>query len=1178
MLYRITYPDGSAYTFTYNLYGEIDKIVYPTGGYERFVYGAVPGITAMNSPYASTNRGVKQRFVSPDGTAASEQPWDYDAVEVSADVLKTVTIAPDNTVTERFIHRSLLPGVKYFDFDDARSGMVFEERLYAPGAERGQKGALLRRKLTKWDYDYYIRSGIVFGGYRVSRKPRVTREVEVTLDPEGDQQSDVLTRTTRYTYDSDQNVTSRTEYGYVRVTRQSAQAAEGQISAVDSFADGARLRKSATTYLVNDPDPNIDQAKKDEYRARNLVALPTSTIVFGTTDSVVASQALTKYDEIADYPVVSCPGIAGWTDPQTYARGDATTSKVWVNTDNAWVETHVRFDQAGNVRESRDAHLETDATHGRVSEYTYTTAYQYTYLEGTKTPAPDPTGVSGSSAQLTSENTYDAKTGLIKTATDANGQTTRFYYINESGQMDPLNRLRKVENPDLGWTSYEYGNTPFSFYVRTRTAIDASRSTDFYQYFDGLGRPSRFYSYDGSAPDRTWVGVKSTYDNMGRQASASNPQFLTTLGDFTPANITTTEYDHLSRVRKVTTPDGAYVSTSYDACLTDSLNGARVTVTDQALKARNSVSDALGRLVLVTEAPGVAGYGYETSYKYDPLNRATRRTYSIEQGYSAPTGYVATPEVHYFYDGTGMPSENGAQLPAPLYSAGRLTAVKSSVLETAYTEFDAAGRVTRHRQISDPDTAAERSYKMEYAYDLAGDLASEKYPSGKVVETEYDGAGRVAGVRNNATGAYYAGGAASDAASRIRYAAHGTAEALRLGNGLWEQTSFNSRLQVEQTGLGVSATDSSRLRLTYGYGTASRNNGNVTSQRIEAGGLDLTQTYSYDEVHRLLSARESPTAGGDDAWRQAYTYADSSGHNPQFGNRRIDAANTTSDMLPQYNPQIDAGTNRIANNQGYAYDPAGDLLQDPSHSYSYDGENRLVAADGGWNGTSGASYYFDADGRRVRKVSASENTAFIYDTSGRLVAEYSNQARQDGRSYLTQDALGSTRVVTDAGGAVRSRRDYLPFGEEVDAGAGGRAQQAGYGLTDNVRQRFAGKERDDETGLDYFGARAYSATQGRFTYCDPTRLSNERVVNPQTWNLYVYVNNNPLALTDPNGQDGQGNAGGKVIDIFLVYTRRELRVKKCRIGRNLNESIRRTAMRSRCTGIKRARSKMSRPL
>jgi RHS repeat-associated protein len=69
-----------------------------------------------------------------------------------------------------------------------------------------------------------------------------------------------------------------------------------------------------------------------------------------------------------------------------------------------------------------------------------------------------------------------------------------------------------------------------------------------------------------------------------------------------------------------------------------------------------------------------------------------------------------------------------------------------------------------------------------------------------------------------------------------------------------------------------------------------------------------------------------------------------------------------------------------------------------------------------------------------------------------------------------------------------------------------------------VNQKFTGKERDAETGLDYFGARYFSGAQGRFTSADEP-LADQDEHDPQSWNLYSYVRNNPLRYADPTGRD-----------------------------------------------------------
>jgi RHS repeat-associated protein len=120
--------------------------------------------------------------------------------------------------------------------------------------------------------------------------------------------------------------------------------------------------------------------------------------------------------------------------------------------------------------------------------------------------------------------------------------------------------------------------------------------------------------------------------------------------------------------------------------------------------------------------------------------------------------------------------------------------------------------------------------------------------------------------------------------------------------------------------------------------------------------------------------------------------------------------------------------------------------------------------------------------------------------------------------YLHADALGSIRVVTEMQGLVISRLDYLPFGEEVPVPS--RTGLEGYeGLVlPAAPQRFTGKERDVETGLDYFGARYISPAAGRFASVDP-KLTPGHPYDPQSWNKYAYARNSPERLVDPDGED-----------------------------------------------------------
>jgi RHS repeat-associated protein len=139
-------------------------------------------------------------------------------------------------------------------------------------------------------------------------------------------------------------------------------------------------------------------------------------------------------------------------------------------------------------------------------------------------------------------------------------------------------------------------------------------------------------------------------------------------------------------------------------------------------------------------------------------------------------------------------------------------------------------------------------------------------------------------------------------------------------------------------------------------------------------------------------------------------------------------------------------------------------------------------------------------------------------------------------NWLVTDQLGTPRMMFDQSGALATtkRHDYAPFGEELLNGA--RSTALGYAANDSTRQKFTQKERDNETGLDYFGARYYSSVQGRFANVDPYNIVREAQVTaqsnpnkaavqlerylsaPEQWNRYAYAANNPLKYIDPTGQ------------------------------------------------------------
>jgi RHS repeat-associated protein len=104
------------------------------------------------------------------------------------------------------------------------------------------------------------------------------------------------------------------------------------------------------------------------------------------------------------------------------------------------------------------------------------------------------------------------------------------------------------------------------------------------------------------------------------------------------------------------------------------------------------------------------------------------------------------------------------------------------------------------------------------------------------------------------------------------------------------------------------------------------------------------------------------------------------------------------------------------------------------------------------------------------------------------------------------DGQGSVLALTDWNASVVESHDYDVFGQEVSPQPG------------TQTRRFTGKERDTETGWDYFGARYYASRVGRFTTTDPAYVLQENLLDPQRWNKYAYARNNPLKYTDPDGR------------------------------------------------------------
>ena len=1172
---EIELPDGRKYFLKYNYYGELARVDLPTGG--RFEYDYAAGVTGGDPAGVVTTlsgrkniyRRVTERRVYKDGGTTLELKETYSRPENNSGgnqgYVEVQHLAGDAV--------TILARERHFYFGSPKNSFEKEPYHYAnwkDGKEsqtrffdKGANGALLRTVDNTWQQPTAGNTWPLTGQGETSdsakpNQPQITA-VTTTLEDTGQ-----VSKQT-FTYDQFTNKTEVKEYDFGAGSPPASPVRRTTTSYLTS-----NLTVNYTTVNPNTttPDPNATV---------HIRSLPVQQSVYDGAGTEKARSTY-EYDNYTGslWDRSDITGHARMLGAQAthtvsyLTRGNATlTTQVVLGSPDLPLSTRMEYDIAGNVRSVIDPKTNTttfefndrfgtpdDEAQGNTPPAGLGSLHTYAFA--TKV----------TNALSHSEYTqFDYYLGRPVNGEDANGAVARGEYDDDLDRATELevgiftgSQLRRL-------TKFTYDDTARTITTQSDQTTYNDQAFKTVSLYDGLGRTFETRSYETAS---AYITSKQEFDELGRVKRSYNP-FRTT-SDETYGYADTT-YDGLGRVTKVETFNASAASTG---AVTTAYSGNATTVTDQASKVRRSIVDGLGRLTRVDE-PDVNGslgtvaaptqptsyvydvldnlakvsqggqsrffmydslkrlirarnpeqdinpnispaltdpltgnsqwcfkYVYDensnlitrtdarnitTTYGYDALNRVTTRTYTNDP--------QSTPAVSYKYDGEQLPDGFPAAFNRG-FSTGRLVAVTYGGTSAGnYTGYDKLGRVTSSYQQTD-----SQNYGFVYSYDLAGEMLTESYPGGRVITNAYDMAGRLISVNGQKTGEQ-----PKTYASQFSYAAHRAVGAMQLGNSKWEHTSFNNRLQPTLIGLGTSSTDSSILRLDYGYGTTN-NNGNVLTQKITAPGLTLNQCYGYDSLNRVLTAEErsgGTNCAGTQQWKQAFSY-------DRYGNRNFDLANTTANVLGP-NPAASQTTNRFTSG-GYGYDGGGNLSSDPATSSNgivYDAENKQRQYTK--TGQQTNSYYYDGDGNRVKKVDSSGTTVFVYNAGGQLIAEHtSGSPSGGGTSYLTGDHLGSTRAVMKSDGSV-ARHDFLPFGEELQVGVGGRTAGLGY-VVDNVRQKFTQKERDNESGLDYFGARYYSSSQGRFTSPDSVPGG---IANPQSLNLYTYVLNNPLKFIDPTG-------------------------------------------------------------
>ncbi len=933
----------------------------------------------------------------------------------------------------------------------------------------------------------------------------------------------VKTAITEFDRDKNGNLLERREYDWV----------------ANGTTTGSVVRRRTTqTFYVPAPSSSTITDSANAYWRPHNASLWLDPLSGRRLDAVFRRETAGKTGEETGEAVQAA---SEFEYDDAYKNGNLTKSKQWDSTKaealpgpgrfsaaNAVILTRA-YDSFGNLTDIFDPEVRTSYTYGSLC------GMQNLYPEQIQ-QAP------GLPEQRTTTYSWNCGTGLMASQTDVENSFAITYLY------DQLGRRTEAKEGNLRVKSTTYDDSSRKVTAKADLGGFGDGKLQTVAHYDQLGRVRLVRESDGAPLSGSGETDGIKVQTIRRIATGGNIEIVSNpyrAGGESTMGWTCRQQDRNGRVRWVGSFAGAAAPNScLDAANRTGLSETRyegeMTVSiDPAGKRRDLARDALARLTGATEYTGGTPATYLTSYQYnalDNLKTVLQGSQARQFDYSSLGRLVSAhnPEsgsVSYtYYDHGGLHTRTDARSVVTTHSydgllrlrtktftggtpavtheyylagnapqVGRLKSVATSGGSTVYS-YDALGRVTGSTQ-----TTAAKPFPFIYHYNLADMVTDVTYPSQRVVNYARDGAGRVTSVTGASPDDKYA--------KDIQYTAHGAIGQVTMG-ALTEATGFNDRLQTTTVSVGAPWT----VNLYYcpnEAATCATNNGNVQRQKITAAGAVFVQDYTYDGLNRLKGALEA-NRPGQTGWKE-------DGDFDALGNRWI----TLREGLPPLSADVPQSaesfardvngipTNRVAN---VGYDYNGNATQIGVQALQYDGENRLKQAD--WNGTT-TTYEYDGEGRRVLKTVVGTvktvKTVYVYDAMGQLAAEYTDGSTESGRRYLTTDHLGSTRLVTDKDGNPVERMDYLPFGDRVPGASNGRAAIPGYAAETSLAQRFTGKERDAETGLDYFGARYYSGAQGRFTTPDPIHILKQKIGDPQQWNMYSYARNNPLRFFDPTG-------------------------------------------------------------
>jgi len=985
--------DRIGYRYDYSSYGMIYQIIQWRGMTVSSTSLTDPGtVTAFGSGAASTTYNYQGTPINT-ATGLSDAPvytqrsddWAgripampvYQFSVNQATGVSAVT-APDNTVTET---RTVASGAIW------QIGLISDTIVKLGSTE-------LSHTVYMWEPGPY------------TANPRL-QKIETTNDAAAGDPNKTKAITFEY-YTSYNNVSKVHEWGF---------APTGTL--------GTELRRTETTYVTT-----------TTYTDRGLIHLSDTVKMLGLVSGTMTlvSQTSSFYDETTPTPYGDI-GTMNYTDPGTTARGNLTRTRQYLDlsTFSSWVDHTTTYDVAGNA-------LTAKLDCCQQKSYSYPSSYFHGYPTSvTSGSGPTLTTSSGydfntglttsTTAENGQQHFYYYLVGSLKPEhVETGGVPLLSYNYNDALTNDLAGRGHYfvVTNTRLDATRvmarYDFydGLDRVTLSFDNWTTVDGWRTQDIeYNAMGQAYRASNPYYCGGYAwvpinPDGYWT--TKSFDSLGRIYSVSMPT-----GDTSPSSLTTVQttysgvyttvqdqggkqrrqkVDALGRVIRLDEPDASgnlgsvdspTQATSYEYDPLDNLIHII-----QGSQNRYFKYDSLSRLTYerqveqdapFTTTDSVAGnnqwsrkiiynshglvtdsYGarqVRTQIDYDGLNRVWHVNYSGENP-------ALTPNVTYTYDEARTGFYNQGQ-PTTITTAA-LGGAPQTTLEIDYEIF---GRVASHRQ-----KIGATTYTMTYGYNTVGLLTSETYPSGRVINNNYDEGGRLSSITDG-TGATYASG--------LKYAKHGGLKEETFGNSFVHTMDYNSRLQPSNAKLSYGGNEQQRFDYSYGQVNQSTGSVDITKNNGQIGRIDgftggtklWDQRFTYDSLARLSQSAEYQGTSGPLTYQAHYDY-DIYGNRFQY-QQNINLAYTT--VQPA---DVDSTRNRFISTGTYptTYDAAGNITADTKFrgmNYTYDANNRQRSASGTY--TSQTSVY-DARGQRVQTLGNPGSRQMVYDAFGQLIAEY----------------------------------------------------------------------------------------------------------------------------------------------------------------------------------------------